>query len=582
MAAVPRTDGVLLDFGIAKLLDPVDGQQRGLPRTGTRLLTPEYARPERRRALKGDLDVILLKAMRPEADERYGSAGALADDLQRHLEGHPIRGRRPSVRYRVRKSARRNPWFPAVAAGLVLATAGYVGTLEVQSRRLQLERNEARVQAERAEQISDFLVDLFRSADPYDAPDPSRSRQVTVVEGLELGAERARTELSDRPLLLADLLSSIATVYERMDLRDPALALFAEAMEIRIGIDTAGSLEQLADLGLTASILARSGQLDSAEVIERKRLTLARAHPDGRHEVASALLGLGSIDQAAARRGESLGPLHSNTLDSLNNLAIVLTDAGDGSGAEQAHRMVLDRRRRIPTAPHWTMASGGQGRPRDEWAWRGPNRSSVGRSDGSPRRQRIRRLPGRRLSGRDTTLSPEERTVLHHSIPTASVIAIGAAVGGHADSLREVAQPDKTLVSAGELADGPAFTAKLAVDTVDSQRPLGAPRDDLQRFYGVYGVAGERRNFLVAEARAGAGEPGHLMVGAMWGDVQPWRMKLLSDTRFEQAYVGQFQDAPLIVEFHTDDDGRAVALTFTGLFDDRGRVERIGDLPEGR
>jgi eukaryotic-like serine/threonine-protein kinase len=421
----PQGRAILLDFGIARLLDPMEGPQGEPTRTGSRLLTPEYASPEqargdavttvsdvyqlgvllyllltgrrpfppehrgtasvaerrepmlpseavaqempeRRRALKGDLDTILLKAMRPEAEERYGSAEALADDLRRHLQGHPITARPPSVGYRVRKFVRRNPWFPAAAAGLVLAIAGYVGTLEVQSRRLELERNVARMQAERAEEIKGFLVDLFRAADPYDAPDPSRSRQITVVEALELGAERARSGLADRPPLRADLLSSIARVYERMDLRDAALELFAEAMEIRAEIGEEHSLEQLADLGLTASILARAGQLDSAEVMERKRLALARAHPDGSHEAANALLGLASIDQSAARIEESLvhrteavrilrsqGPGGRNTLaDALSTLSdsYRLLDRLDES--EAAAREGLEIHREISGAEH--------------------------------------------------------------------------------------------------------------------------------------------------------------------------------------------------------------------------------------
>lgn len=496
---------ILLDFGIAMLLDPVEGPRGELSATPSRLLTPEYASPEqvrgeavttasdvyqlgvllyvlltgerpfphekqspetvaergppmrpseavgrgapeRRRALKGDLDAILSKATRAEVEDRYGSVDALADDLRRHVADRPVSARRPSIGDRVRKFARRNPWFPAVAAGLVLATAGYVGTLEVQSRRLEVERNEARVQAERAEQLRGFLVDLFQAADPYSAADPARSRQITVVEALELGAERARSDLAARPVLRADLLSSIAAVYERMDLRDPALALFAEAGEIRAGIGEESSPEQMADLGLTASILARAGQLDSAEAIERKRLALARGDPESGHEVANSLLGLGSIDQSAARHEASLdhrleavsllrslspetretlagalsaladsyrllgrldeaekaaregvdlqrringsqhprtaeaevhlaqllhardrledavalyrtavpkleaslGPLHFNTINSLNNLGVVLVDAGDFSGAEETHRLVLDRRLRVP------------------------------------------------------------------------------------------------------------------------------------------------------------------------------------------------------------------------------------------
>lgn len=149
--------------------------------------------------------------------------------------------------------------------------------------------------------------------------------------------------------------------------------------------------------------------------------------------------------------------------------------------------------------------------------------------------------------------------------------------------LAQAAQAEEAPSPAGEGAGGAGMVATSR--EAPQEHPLGAPRDDLERFYGVYGEPEGLRNFFVAEASNATGdEPipaGHLMVGAMWGDVQPWYMKSLSDTRFEQVWVSQFQDAPLVVAFETDADGNAVALTFEGLFEDRGRVERVGDLPEG-
>jgi hypothetical protein len=114
---------------------------------------------------------------------------------------------------------------------------------------------------------------------------------------------------------------------------------------------------------------------------------------------------------------------------------------------------------------------------------------------------------------------------------------------------------------------------------------LGAPRDDLGRFYGVYGEPDGRRNFFVAEARSqpDARNPvpsGYIMIGAMWGDVAPWYMRSLAETRFEQVYVSEYQAEPLVVEFELGPDGRAVALRLETMFDDRGRLERVGDLPE--
>lgn len=140
-----------------------------------------------------------------------------------------------------------------------------------------------------------------------------------------------------------------------------------------------------------------------------------------------------------------------------------------------------------------------------------------------------------------------------------------------------------TAIAAGGLA--------LAVATIasaqDDEFPLGEPRDDLERFIGVYGDPGDEngRDFFVAPAKrpeyAEEQLPeGYLMIGAMWGDVAPWYMKSVSDVRFEQQWVNPASE-PVIAEFELGPDGNAVALRFETWFDDRGRLERIGDLPEG-
>ncbi|NBB92826.1 MAG: hypothetical protein GVY32_06645 [Gammaproteobacteria bacterium] len=123
----------------------------------------------------------------------------------------------------------------------------------------------------------------------------------------------------------------------------------------------------------------------------------------------------------------------------------------------------------------------------------------------------------------------------------------------------------------------------------DNDEPfaLGQPRDDLERFHGVYGSDDRPgRDFFVTRARNQAIEgreipPGYLMVGAMWGDVAPWYMKSVGDLRFEQQWTNPGAE-PLVVEFVTGRDGQARGMRFVGGFlADRGEVERQGDLPEG-
>lgn len=119
----------------------------------------------------------------------------------------------------------------------------------------------------------------------------------------------------------------------------------------------------------------------------------------------------------------------------------------------------------------------------------------------------------------------------------------------------------------------------------NAAHPLGEPRNDLERFYGVYGDPDNPgRDFFVAKAERPAGSdvnipPGYLMVGAMWGDVAPWYMKSLSDTEFKQQWVSDFQSEPLAVNFELGEDGNAIALAFKTMFADRGRLQRLNDLP---
>jgi hypothetical protein len=135
-----------------------------------------------------------------------------------------------------------------------------------------------------------------------------------------------------------------------------------------------------------------------------------------------------------------------------------------------------------------------------------------------------------------------------------------------------------------------AFLLAVAASAVAQEAfPLGEPRDDLARFYGLYGDPSDPngRNFFVTEAvtppfaeQAPQIPPGYIMIGAMWGDVAPWYMKSLSETRFEQQWTMAGME-PIIVEFELDNDGNAIAITFETGFADRGRLHRIGDLPEG-
>jgi serine/threonine-protein kinase len=331
----------LLDFGIAKLLDPLS-----LPgastwtRTGVTLLTPGYGSPEQlageavttasdiyqaglvmyellcggrpfaahgRNArdsptppsemlrgnsayseVRGDLDAITRKAMHADPAQRYASADEMSTDLQRYLDGRPVIARPDTLRYRMAKLTKRKPWLLPAAAVALLAVAVYAVTLTAYSKRIAHEERLAAA-------ASQFMVDLFRSPDPYAPADPQRGREITVVEALEIGHQRVRSELADQPELKASLLASISDVYASLDQPREAILLREEALALEREIHGNRSGHVIASLRMLGSSYAATGNLGRANSCIDEQLAIARSLYSGHApelaaaEIASAM-----------------------------------------------------------------------------------------------------------------------------------------------------------------------------------------------------------------------------------------------------------------------------------------------------
>ena len=164
-----------------------------------------------------------------------------------------------------------------------------------------------------------------------------------------------------------------------------------------------------------------------------------------------------------------------------------------------------------------------------------------------------------------------------------------AACGGSGDDVAQTSPPAQEPPADG--AVGPnAVPGDDGRDTELSEPDpgRGAPLTEPQRYYGLYAnPESPDRQWFVTEARrskyaeqAPEVPPGYLMIGALFGDVAPWQMKTLSQTRFEQFWVSDSQTEAYAVEFELDEDGHAVAMTFTDAQNaPQGRLERQGELP---
>ncbi len=352
----------LLDFGIAKILDPesIAGVST-MTRTGVSLMTPGYGSPEQfagqaittvsdiyqaglvlyellvghrvtpkgdtsthqlspsqavtnraeRKAIKGDLDAIVRKSTHGDPGQRYSSANDMLVDLQRYLAGLPVLAQPDSVSYRAKKLFRRRPWLlPAVLAG-VIGIAVYVATITVYS-------NRAAEQEQLAVASQQFLIDLFRSPDPFNPASASAGSGITVLQALELGRERIDSELGDQPKLKASLLNSIADVYTNLDRQKDVIALREEAMALEREIYGDESPQVATTLrGLVPQYRA-AGETERATRYANQQLELAQAvYADTSAEYALAEIAMGGD----------------------------LLDAGDLAGARQWLEQGLDRLR---------------------------------------------------------------------------------------------------------------------------------------------------------------------------------------------------------------------------------------------
>src|SRR5262249_12025742 len=177
------------------------------------------------RQLAGDLDNVVLMAMRKEPERRYQSVEQFSEDLRRYLAGLPVVARKDTFGYRTGKFVRRHKaGVTILALLLILAVA-----MAVQAVRIVRERDRANQEAATAQAVTESLVAMFEVADPSKA----RGNIITARELLDQGAEKVVRDLKDQPVVQAKLLDTIGQLYQSIGLYDREQPLLEEALKLR-------------------------------------------------------------------------------------------------------------------------------------------------------------------------------------------------------------------------------------------------------------------------------------------------------------------------------------------------------------
>ncbi len=375
-----------------------------------------------KKAMTGDIDNIVMKALRKEPEQRYPSVNQFAEDIERFLTGLPVRARPPTWGYRAGKFVRRNKANLAVASAVLMA---FAATNVFYTTRLTAERDRALVEARRAQEVATFVTDLFEVS----TPDQSRGAEVTARQMLDRGANRIGVELRNQPMVQLSLMQVIGTAYAKLGLdkmaaktleaalarhealeiaddavlgiilhnlgvvyhsqarHDESAMLLDRALRLRRELpsdtDTAATLRALASLAYELDDYDKAAEhLTEAEAIVRAM------DPPALLAVADVLLARGDLikrlgdnegaianyHEAIALRRELSGEDHPDTLIAQNNLADALIGAGRRAEAENILLEVVDARRRVLPAGHSDIATAlenlattikYQGRPED-------------------------------------------------------------------------------------------------------------------------------------------------------------------------------------------------------------------------
>ncbi len=247
------------------------------------------------RRLRGDLDNILLTALRKEPKRRYHSANAFAEDVRFHLQSLPVSARADTWTYRSVKFVRRRYAIVITSALVMLMVLGFGIVTSIQNKRIALERDTAQA-------VSKFLEEIFME------PDPARARglDITAKEILSNGARRIQQQLADRPDIQSALMETIGRVYLNLgeygtsvDMQEGSLRIRREMFGDK-GVVVAASKNEL------ALSLIKQGEFERArrlleEALRQNRDSLAAVSAPiaaNLYNLAELHLSIGNLDEA--------------------------------------------------------------------------------------------------------------------------------------------------------------------------------------------------------------------------------------------------------------------------------------------
>lgn len=355
--------------------------------------------------LKGDLDAIILKALRKEPQHRYQSAEQLLDDLNRYKAHLPVQAQKDSIRYRSVKFVKRHS---TAITSLLLVISISIGFALYHTNQITTERNIAQTEAQKAQQAVSFLIEMFESANPEE----SLGDTLTVYDLLEKGVQNTET-LNNQPKLKSQMYEVIGRVYRSLGEYRNARSLLEKSYQLRLqefGLMHPETVESLDQIGILLSeeakfseaesffrlsysirlqlsdsagaslantknelayVLRRQGEFHESKKIYQELVNGYRIHFGEEHpKTISSMTGLAAVLHAMNKyeeaelyyrkvleiRQENLGPVHPDIAMNLNSLGALLMNTGNFEEAEELLHLSFKMRKELYGEEHRKVA----------------------------------------------------------------------------------------------------------------------------------------------------------------------------------------------------------------------------------
>lgn len=334
---------------------PSEGEQAIAALALVRSISPERLR----RRLVGDIDAIVMRALRKEPQHRYSSVERLVADIRHYLENEPVQARQGNWVYYTQRFVRRHTTAVIASVGFLIFLTAVAIVMSIQRQSIAAALERATHDRERAETVSQFMLDVFSAADPF----INSGKEPTARALLDRAAENIQADLSQQPEVRARLLEAIGRSYRRMGQPDRAVAYLQDSLRIQRQLLQKDDASLGSIVTEIAIALRNQDRIDESDGYFSEALQISRQAKDQRSEAyAKLLVDLGRLEKFRSNPTQALSHLEQALqlmrvikgpkdpevgaiLAEMSNIKVWLDDL---DGAEVAARAAVDIYQAVP------------------------------------------------------------------------------------------------------------------------------------------------------------------------------------------------------------------------------------------